>query len=239
MSAKLAVDLRQKRSTFNTSPNNSTLDTVNLQDWALEDEAQERLRFLNQGIADMRAQLDAVEEWDFYESAALKYKIIVYIDERSRMAADFQRKTERKIRDAAEEAWKIHGPQQDPRKVDVLRDEIDWVNAKIRELVSTLRTASTEEKAEIREVIKSYKKYWEELMIDSGRIRRSAKREAEDDGVYGCGHSVDNSSAKASACGASPRTRKRSRARRTSEVKRPIDRSLEILSLLTTLAALK
>lgn len=148
------------------------LSRVDLTDWTLSEQERGRLQHLNQEITDLREQLELVEDWDYYESVPLKYNIMLRQDERRRMAADFQRKTERKIAQAAEEAWNAHGP--DSRvKVDPVRDEIDWVCAKLKELVLTARGARSQDRREIESLIKSYRKYWQELMTSSGRIRKT------------------------------------------------------------------
>jgi chromosome segregation ATPase len=150
------------------------LSRADLTGSTISDEENERVQDLNQRIIDLREQLDFVEDWDLYESIPLKYNIMLCEDERRRIAADFQRKTERKIREAAEEARDAQRTAY-RTKVDPIRDEIDWVCAKLGELVATARAARPQDRREIESLIRSYRKYLQELMARSGRVRAGAR----------------------------------------------------------------
>jgi len=247
MSIKLAVVPPQQVLPIPPLENANQLSATNLQNWTLDDDKQERLQFLNQEIANLRGELDALEDWDYYESAPLKYQILVYVDERSKMAGDFQRKTERTIRDAAEEAWKVNGSARQPKKVDSIRDEIDWVSAKIRELIRTLLTARPEDRSTIRNLLKAYKTYWEELMTSSGRIRIPKpdqreveyKKHREETSVPVRGGASKRKTHRRPLERKSRRSRRTPQSRETSHSERPIVLSLKMLSKLTKLATLK
>lgn len=238
MSTKLVVATSRQYSPFYLPEPEKAPLVVNLNNWTIENEAHKRLQFLNQEITDLRAELDAVEDWDLYESAPIKYQIIVYMDERSKMASDFHRKTERKIREAEDEARKINSGMSSSKRADPLRDEIDWVCAKIRELIPAARTARARERQEVGKVIRGYKKYWEELMIKSSRMRAADHRKVEEQeyrqptGIPRKNHSEDNEIEKS-------RNGRRLPTRSTRRSPSPMALSLKMLSLLNTLAALK
>lgn len=137
--------------------------------FGVADAGEERLRFLNQEIANLRDALDGLDDWDLYESAPLKYQIMAYEDERARMARDCDQRRHREER----------AKDESRRRVDVLRDEIDWVERKMAELRMDMRGASRRDRREVRKLSHCYEQYWRQLMTDSGRRPRASLDAAE------------------------------------------------------------
>jgi hypothetical protein len=127
---------------------------------ALRDAAEERLEFLNQEIVDLREQLDAIEDWDLYESVPLKHQIILYEYERNQLVGDHNRRVRGRLDETARRA----------RRVDAVRDEIDWCENKIALLREEIRQSSNADAPELRKLLKGYEDYWHQLMRESGRL---------------------------------------------------------------------
>jgi hypothetical protein len=141
----------------------SQLNTASRRPDALRDAAEERLEFLNQEIVDLREQLAAVEDWDLYENMPLKHQIILYEYERRELVGDHNRRVRGRLDEAARRA----------RRLDAVRDEIDWCENKIGLLREELRQSSNADAPELRKLLKGYEDYWDQLMRESGRLPRA------------------------------------------------------------------
>jgi len=132
--------------------------------------SESRLQSLSQEIVDWRETLYGIEDWEVYERAPIIHEIVVRERERSRIVREHNQGVRRE--------QEVN--ERSTRQTTAARDEIDWVEHKLSVLRASLRASSAEGKNEIRQLIKGYSCYWNELTRRKGclsmaRTKASAK----------------------------------------------------------------
>ncbi len=120
----------------------------------------QRVQFLNQEITDLRAQLDIAEDWDAYERTSLKYHIILYEEERDRMAREAHTRALRDLR----------AREMRADRFDLIHEDIAWSEESISCLREKLKKAAPEERSAIFAQIKTYTDHVRKLLAQSARV---------------------------------------------------------------------
>jgi hypothetical protein len=120
----------------------------------------ERLQFLNQEITNLREQLDTVEDWNLDECTPLKYQIILYEEERNRMA-----------REAHARALKdLRAREMRSDRSELIREDLAWSELSISALREQLKKASPEERSSILDQLNTYADHVRTLLAQSVRV---------------------------------------------------------------------
>lgn len=126
----------------------------------LSDSESDRLQYLNQEIADLREELNVIEDWDAYAQVTLKYHIILYEEERNRVAQEAHR---RALKDLL--AREMRGDS-----LNLIYEELSWDHGQIEYLRKELKTATVEERPLLVSQLNRYSAHARNLLHQSARV---------------------------------------------------------------------